>query len=136
MRPAPVIVVIDDDYSLTALYRMILEHEGYKVHTATDTEQGMELLCELTPDLILIDCLMPGISGSDFLNALKRRRPELFQKCRIVGLSGLHAQSSLLLELKEVAHAVAEKPDGIDGVVKLVRDNLLKLPERNISATN
>jgi PAS domain S-box-containing protein len=64
------ILYIDD----TATYLLLLKNilgKDYDVHTAANGEDGLKLAHETQPDLILLDLLMPGLSGTDVLKALK-----------------------------------------------------------------
>jgi DNA-binding response OmpR family regulator len=58
-----VIAVIDDDHSVSRSITLNLELEGYKVVTAADGEAGIQLVGEQTPDLIILDVMMPVKDG-------------------------------------------------------------------------
>ena len=57
------IMVVDDEDSLLELVRAILEEDGYKVETASNGEEALERLKTVKPDLILLDMMMPEMSG-------------------------------------------------------------------------
>ncbi len=61
------ILVVEDDKSLHAAYRVILEKEKYKVFSAYNGEEALEELKELSVDLILLDISMPKMNGIEFL---------------------------------------------------------------------
>lgn len=66
------ILVIDDESAIRDMLRMSLENEGFKVSDASSAHQAQSLLDKELPDLILLDWMMPGISGIDFASRLKR----------------------------------------------------------------
>jgi two-component system response regulator AtoC len=61
------ILVIDDDAGLRRTASLLLEDEGYDVHTASDGKEGLELAAELDPDIVLTDVRMPGVDGLEFV---------------------------------------------------------------------
>ena len=65
------ILAIDDDLSQRTLIARTLEKSGYKVSTAENGEIGLELARGETPDLILLDVIMPGIHGNEVCKRLK-----------------------------------------------------------------
>jgi chemosensory pili system protein ChpA (sensor histidine kinase/response regulator) len=62
---APYILVIDDDDSIRALLRLLLEPHGYRVLLAPDGEVGLALAETHHPDVILLDVAMPRRNGMD-----------------------------------------------------------------------
>ena len=57
------ILIIDDDVSIGNLEQEVLEREGYAVQRAYSGTEALLLLKENKPDLILLDLMLPGISG-------------------------------------------------------------------------
>lgn len=73
MKPAATIVVIDDELGLAEALGAILSDDGYRVGVATNGQQGLRLIDELRPDLVLLDFMMPIMSGPAVLHALEAR---------------------------------------------------------------
>ena len=72
------IVVADDDAAILHALRMLLEEAGYTVvGTATDGPETLALVEELTPDLLLVDLRMPGLTGLQVAAQLRERMPGL-----------------------------------------------------------
>jgi len=67
----PKVLVIDDERNLQKLVKVNLMARKYQVFTAPDGERGLELAQREYPDLVLLDLMMPGISGWDVLTTLK-----------------------------------------------------------------
>lgn len=68
---AHTILVVDDESDVRLLCRVNLEFEGFSVVEAKDGEQALECLSDSTPDLVLLDVMMPGIDGWQVLKAIK-----------------------------------------------------------------
>ena len=64
------ILVIDDDQKLRSLLKQFLENNGFRVSDAEDTTQAKKIMESLVFDLLVIDIMMPGQSGLDFLTGL------------------------------------------------------------------
>jgi DNA-binding response OmpR family regulator len=64
------IVVCDDNAALTALIQHLLKKKGFLVQTAGDGREGLDLIRETSPDLLLLDLAMPGLDGLKVLEVL------------------------------------------------------------------
>ncbi|MCG6892499.1 MAG: response regulator [Desulfobacteraceae bacterium] len=72
MTKIPTILVVDDEKDFCHFARFNLEISGrYKVHTANTGQRALELAVKITPDLILLDIMMPEMDGFEVLRALK-----------------------------------------------------------------
>lgn len=78
------VLVVDDEEDITALMRDFLEAEGYRVLTAADGHEALAILADTAVDCILLDVMMPGLSGFDVLRQLRRdsQVPVLFLSAR------------------------------------------------------
>lgn len=65
------IAIIEDEPSIAQLYQLKLEREGYEVKIATNGEEGLELIEKFKPKLILLDLLMPQMTGEVMLSKLR-----------------------------------------------------------------
>ena len=68
---ANAILVADDDPDILSIVSMSLETQGYTVHTATNGREAVDLAREHHPDLILMDMMMPVLSGYEAVGELK-----------------------------------------------------------------
>lgn len=66
------IVFIDDDHDLCDITKSILSKEGYDVHAFQRAMEGIDFARQHNPDLILMDMMMPEMSGDDAIKILKR----------------------------------------------------------------
>lgn len=65
------ILVVDDEYSLADVLAASLSDVGFRVHTAANGVQGLQLAAEHHPDLILLDYMMPLLDGPGVMRALR-----------------------------------------------------------------
>ncbi|MEW6041708.1 MAG: response regulator [Elusimicrobiota bacterium] len=65
------ILIIEDDRPLAELLSHVLEMKGYNVLSASNGNDALKIIKKNTPDLIILDILLPDISGWDVLKALK-----------------------------------------------------------------
>jgi len=65
------VLVIDDEQSIRMLMVAILEDEGHTVIEAADGYQGLELLAQERPDLVILDIMMPGIDGTETFRRIR-----------------------------------------------------------------
>jgi len=72
-QSGPVVLIVDDDERLREYVRANLELEGYSVREADSAEQGLAVLDEESPDLILLDVMMPEVDGWEMLRRVQER---------------------------------------------------------------
>ena len=66
------IAIIEDDIAIVEMYKTKFENEGYAVETAGDGKTGMTLIEEYHPDIVLLDLMMPEVTGFDLLSELRK----------------------------------------------------------------
>ena len=81
------ILLVEDDTSLADVYQARLELEGFEVRQVNDGEAALSTALEYKPDLILLDAMMPKISGFDVLDIL-RNTPDTMN-IRVIMLTAL-----------------------------------------------
>lgn len=65
------IAIIEDDQAISQMYRIKFEAEGYEVETAENGQLGLELAEKMRPDVILLDLMMPVMTGDQMLQQLR-----------------------------------------------------------------
>lgn len=70
-QPGPKVLVAEDDASVRLTISFVLEDEGFTVLLAEDGEQALELAQRESPDVILLDQIMPKLDGKQVLTALR-----------------------------------------------------------------
>ena len=81
------LLLVEDDMALRDIYSTRFLAEGYEVVSASDGEQALTVAVREKPDLILLDIMMPKISGFDVLDIL-RTTPET-KDCKIIIMTAL-----------------------------------------------
>jgi len=109
------VLVVDDTPETLGFLTDMLDNAGFTVLIATDGESALHLVEQITPDLVLLDAVMPGLDG--------------FETCRRLKRDGLHAALPVIFMtgLSETEHVVQGlAAGGVDYVTKpLVVDELL-----------
>ena len=95
------VLIVEDNETLNEAYKLILEKDGHDVTTAFNGEEGLEKLEALSPDLILLDVLMPKMDGLEFLRHFKADK---FPKTTIIILSNLNEDEQVEEARKLGAH--------------------------------
>ncbi len=85
------ILLVEDDDNLADVYQMRLEAEGFTVKRVANGEDALAVALQVKPDLILLDVMMPKVSGFDILDIL-RNTPETADM-RIIMLTALSQDS-------------------------------------------
>ncbi|MCA9521472.1 MAG: sigma-54-dependent Fis family transcriptional regulator [Myxococcales bacterium] len=85
----PTVLVVDDERNIRRTLEMVLDGEGYSVHTAESAEQGLALVDRVGGDILFLDVKLPGIDGLTALPLFRERRP-LLQVIMISGHATLH----------------------------------------------
>src|SRR5262245_62062847 len=115
------VLVIDDNENIRFLYSFAFEDE-YKVLGAKDGLEGLKLYNEYHPRLMLVDLLMQGITGLDFIKAVRANDKESI----IILISGCILPQESITEILEAgATKYLSKPIDINELKTLVRQLLL-----------
>jgi excisionase family DNA binding protein len=69
----PLVLIVDDDQRVREYVRVNLEMEGYAVREAGSADEGLGVLEEVSPDLILLDVMMPEVDGWEMLRRVQER---------------------------------------------------------------
>jgi DNA-binding response OmpR family regulator len=109
------VLVVDDTPEALGLLTDMLDGAGYTVLIATDGESALRLVDQITPDLVLMDALMPGLDGFETCRRLKQKVP--LAHLPVIFMTGL-------AETEHVVHGLAA--GGVDYVTKpIVVEELL-----------
>lgn len=84
------VLLVEDDFALADAFSMILKFAGHEVQTAPNGQEALNYLKKSTPDLILLDLLMPVMDGREFLDAFENPK-----NIPIVVLSNLDSRTQI-----------------------------------------
>lgn len=66
------IAIVEDDITISQMYRMKFEAEGYEVEVANGGITGLELVKDMDPDMVLLDLMMPDMNGDEMLEKMRK----------------------------------------------------------------
>lgn len=98
------ILIIEDEKILSEIYRLKFEKEGYQVFSAIDVDEGVKITKEASPNLIILDILLPKENGLSFLEKIKDQK-EITTNIPVVVMSNFDdketREKALALGIKE-----------------------------------
>ena len=118
----PKILLIEDEPSQVELIHYNLNAEGYEVLVAVDGEKGLELALEEIPDLILLDWMLPKVSGIEVCRQL--RRSKITREIPIIMLTARSEESDKIRGLDIGADDYITKPYSIKELLARVRASM------------
>ena len=115
MRP---VLIVEDDPSTRQLLAQLFQSDGIAAVTASNGQEGLDRLKQDRPCLVLLDLMMPVVSGEDFRRA-QLRDPDLARVPTAL-VTAVYDRGALFQELAPVA--VIKKPFDVEEVLELVRN--------------
>ncbi len=121
----PYILVVEDEDALSALLQYNLDKEGYKVTIAADGEEALVMIDEQLPDLIVLDWMLPKVSGVEVCRRL-RARPET-RNLPIIMLTARGEESDRIRGLDTGADDYVIKPFSMSELAARIRAVLRRI---------
>lgn len=118
------ILMIDDEQDILLPLKYRLESSGYDIRTATTGVEGLEKARKESPDLIVLDLMLPGLDGYQICGMLKHDR--LYMKIPILILSARAQPKDIELGLKVGADAYVTKPFDLQELLLKIESLLAK----------
>jgi CheY-like chemotaxis protein len=87
----PTVLVVDDEFGIVDVLETILTDDGYRVLTACNGKQGLARLAEEKPGVILLDFMMPILSGGEMLRAMASE--PAYQRIPVIMMSALSEEA-------------------------------------------
>ena len=115
------ILIIEDDNDFQDIYALYLQGESYQVLTACNGKEGLAVLEKETPDLIILDLIMPVMDGEEFY--VRLREQEKWRSIPVIVASVNEKIPQRVVELGGVADSL-KKPFEIDLLLEKIRTNL------------
>ncbi len=123
------ILVIDDEPQITRVLRAALMAQAFDVRTANDPAEGLEVFRDWTPDLVITDLMMPGMSGVEVCRAVRAKG-----STPVLVLSVRDHERAKVEALDAGADDYVTKPFSTQELLARVRAHLRRAPERTTSA--
>lgn len=116
------ILVVDDSTTNVVLLEAILDEKGYKIETALNAKEAYNLIEKNIPDLILLDLLMPKISGFDFLQEIRKNK--ITKNTPVIVVSALTDEENIDRIMKMGAIDFVKKPIDLQYLIDKVESIL------------
>jgi len=117
------ILVVDDQEGIRNVLNILLSDIGYQVFLAENTEEGLQILRDVNPPIVLTDIKMPGRDGIEFLREIKQMRPET----EVIMITGHGDMDLAIKSLKYEATDFINKPirnDVLEIALKRAREKI------------
>jgi two-component system phosphate regulon response regulator PhoB len=102
------ILVVEDEQPIREMVGFALENSGYQVQEATNARQAQTLIADNVPDLILLDWMLPDVSGIDYARRLKKE--DLTREIPIIMLTARSEEEDKILGFESGADDYVTKP--------------------------
>src|SRR5687767_7773177 len=125
------ILIVEDEESLTTLLRYNLEAEGFSVDTAARGDEADLMLRESPPDLVLLDWMLPGLSGIELCRRLRGRRET--ERLPVIMLTARGEEGDRVRGLGTGADDYIVKPFSVPELLARVRALLRRAKPAHVS---
>ena len=117
MSDRPSVLVIDDESGILDTLRILLKNEGFAPHTALGGKQGLEMIADISPDIVLSDVRMPSVGGLQVLSAARSQDPDT----PVILMTAQATLQSAVQAVNEGAFYYIQKPFRNDELVAILR---------------
>lgn len=118
------ILIVDDEPAIRFLISATLEDEGYELFEAADGLEASELIQENRPDLVILDVMMPGLTGYELCSRIKQ--DPVTQKIKVIMLTAKAQEQDKLQSRQAGADYYLRKPFSPMELTQVVADLLQK----------
>jgi CheY-like chemotaxis protein len=136
MSSAPSILVADDDALICKMYSLMLAKAGYQVTTASDGREALACIAQEHPDLIVLDYMMPHLSGIEVLNQMVR--DPATASIPVLVISAVVLEEALAHEpvVQQMRVAMLPKPVGRQTLLDHIAQMLDGVPQSPVAHAN
>jgi two-component system, OmpR family, phosphate regulon response regulator PhoB len=115
----PLVLVVEDEAALVTMLRYNLEKQGFRVEEAADGQEALTLIAETRPDLVLLDWMLPAMSGLEVCRQI-RRRPAT-RDLPVIMVTARTEDQDAVRGLNTGADDYITKPFSIDALLARIR---------------
>lgn len=126
------ILILEDDESLSTALKEVLSRAGHYVYMASRPDEAMSLVGAHNVDFVFVDCLLPQMTGLDFVEKARQTYPST--KFKVILMSGIYSDKQFVQEAlaKTQALSFLKKPFDLEQVLKLVKkDDVVRNKEES-----
>jgi len=131
--PRPLVLVVEDEAALATMLRYNLERQGYRVEEATDGQEALLRIIETRPDLVLLDWMLPSMSGIEVCRQI-RHRPET-RDLPVIVVTARTEDQDAVRGLNTGADDYIIKPFNMDALLARMRALLRRTRPASINET-
>ena len=117
------ILIIEDDPFFNKFLSECLTDKGYRVHAVTTGPEGLEMVQTMRPDLVLLDLMLPDVSGLEILEKVR----EIYETPQVIMLTGYGSIETAIEAIKLGASDYLTKPIREDELILSIKKNLKHL---------
>ncbi len=125
MSQPPLVLVVDDEPAQRAMLSYNIEAQGYRTVTASDGEEALVLADEQRPDIILLDWMLPKLSGIEVCRQLKARAPT--REIPVIMVSARTEEEDRIRGLETGADDYIIKPYSVNELIARLKANLRRV---------
>jgi two-component system phosphate regulon response regulator PhoB len=132
-KSAPLILIIEDEPAQMELISYNLKAQGFQITRADNGEDGLELIQDVLPDLIILDWMLPGVSGIEICRQIKKQKTT--RKVPVIMLTARGEEADRVRGLDTGADDYVVKPYSINEMIARVRALLRRTRPGSIGET-
>ena len=126
------VLVVDDEHAMRKVTRSLLHAINVKnIHEATDGRSGLETICSLAPDLVILDWEMPGLNGAEFMRQVRSPRDFPYPDLPVIMLTGYGERSRVVEAVRLGVNEFLLKPVSTQALLARIAAILTK-PRRMV----
>jgi len=112
------ILIVDDQFNVRETLKAILEHKGYRVATAKDGAEAIEMVKKKHYDIIFLDVKLPDMNGVETFEQVKKIDPE----AAVIMMTGYSVEDLVRRAISQGAYTCIYKPFDMEKVIELVEE--------------
>lgn len=116
------VMLVDDEKEFVATLAERLSLRGINVQVSNSGEDALRRIAEVAPDVVILDLMMPGMSGLSVLNQIKTEHPHV----QVILLTGMGSVADGIKGMKMGAFDYLMKPLEIEGLIEKIREAVAK----------
>jgi len=127
------VLVVEDEPSMRKVINALMQSIGVRtIYEASDAAKGLDAICNIAPDLVLLDWQMPGMSGSDFMRMVRAPGTFPVPDVPIIMLTGKSERSCVNAAVRLGVHEYLLKPVSTQALLARITSVLVK-PRQMVS---